>query len=81
MHCILQGSQCHRLTEKGGSRSETLMYASPLYIVGNTQLANNDYIYYHFSWNYVYVGMTSDTCHVTVASVGLPVTGISFVAG
>ena len=29
--------------KKGGSRSETLIYASPLYIVGNTQLANNDW--------------------------------------
>ena len=29
--------------EKCGSRSETLVYASPLYIVGNTQIANNVY--------------------------------------
>ena len=29
--------------EKGGSRSETLIYASPLYIVGNKQLADNDW--------------------------------------
>ena len=28
--------------EKGGSRSKILIYASPLYIVGNTQLADND---------------------------------------
>ena len=43
MHYNLQGSQCHRLTGKGGSRRETLIYPSPLYIVGNTQLADNDW--------------------------------------
>ena len=43
MHYKLQGSQCRRLTGKGRSKSETtLIYASPLYIVGSTQLADND---------------------------------------
>ena len=49
MHYYLQGTHCHRLTEKGGGRSVALILASPLHFVGSTKLADNNW-YIHKSF-------------------------------